>query len=162
MHWLYLSLCGIFVSIKQEFHWNWDAAYISEVSRDVQWTSSVFSPVETLHLSHCLKNQLLGISWWSSDQDSALSLPRAWVWFLIGELRSYKLQGMAKKKKKLVRFIIHIIMTILHRLKCTHFKTALWCILTNIYTSAAITTIKLANILYFLKPSFCPFAGSLS
>ena len=29
-----------------------------------------------------------------------LSLPRVWVQYLVGKLRSYKLSGTAKKKKK--------------------------------------------------------------
>lgn len=39
-----------------------------------------------------------GSPWWSSGQDSALSLPRMQIQSLIEELKSYKLHGMAKKK----------------------------------------------------------------
>ena len=38
--------------------------------------------------------------WWSSGQGSAVSLLRALVQFLVGELRSHKLPILAKKKKK--------------------------------------------------------------
>ena len=41
-----------------------------------------------------------GILWWSRDQDSALSLPWLGVQFLVRGLRSCKLHGKAKKKKK--------------------------------------------------------------
>ena len=37
----------------------------------------------------------------ASSQDSVLSLPGVWVWFLVWELRSWKLQGKAKKMKVL-------------------------------------------------------------
>ena len=43
-----------------------------------------------------------GILWWSRDQDSALSLPWLGVQFLVRGLRSCKLHGTAKKKKKKV------------------------------------------------------------
>ena len=45
-------------------------------------------------------DEKMGIPWWSSDWDSAFSLPRAQVQSLVGELRSQKLRGMAKKKKE--------------------------------------------------------------
>ena len=41
-----------------------------------------------------------GDSWKSSGEDSKVSLLRALVQFLIGELRIHMLQGAAKKKKK--------------------------------------------------------------
>ena len=41
-----------------------------------------------------------GIPWLSSGLDSAFSLPRAKVCFLVGELKSHRLRGVAKKKKK--------------------------------------------------------------
>ena len=41
---------------------------------------------------------VLGIPWRSSGQDSMLSLPRAWVLSLVGELRSHKLYQKKKKK----------------------------------------------------------------
>ena len=40
------------------------------------------------------------LPWRSSGQGSALSLLRALVQFLVGELRSHKLPILAKKKKK--------------------------------------------------------------
>ena len=39
-------------------------------------------------------------SWEFPGQDSILLLQRTQVWSLVGELRSHKLNGMAKKKKK--------------------------------------------------------------
>ena len=43
----------------------------------------------------------VGIPWRSSGWDSAISLPpRAWVWSLVGELRSCKLCKVAKKEEK--------------------------------------------------------------
>ena len=39
------------------------------------------------------------LPWWSSGQGSALSLLKALVQFLVGELRSHKLPILAKKKK---------------------------------------------------------------
>ena len=47
-----------------------------------------------------IKKQKQGIPWRSSQWDSALSLPRARVQFLVGELRSCKPHSTAKKKKK--------------------------------------------------------------
>ena len=43
-----------------------------------------------------------GIPWWSSSQDSVLSLPRAQVQSLVGELGSHKpcICSTTKKKKK--------------------------------------------------------------
>ena len=46
------------------------------------------------------KYEIVVIPWWSSGQASVLSLPRAWVQSLVGELRSRKPRGVAKKKKK--------------------------------------------------------------
>ena len=40
------------------------------------------------------------VPWWSSGWDSTLSLPRAGVQSLVQELRSLKLHGQKKKKKK--------------------------------------------------------------
>ena len=40
-----------------------------------------------------------GIPWWSSGQDSALSLPKFWIQSLVRKLRSYKPCGIARKKK---------------------------------------------------------------
>ena len=40
-----------------------------------------------------------GVSWRSSGWDSVLSLPRAQVQPLVGELRSQKLYGVTKKKQ---------------------------------------------------------------
>lgn len=37
---------------------------------------------------------------WSSGKDPVLSLPRVWVGSLVGELRSHKPQGAAKKTKQ--------------------------------------------------------------
>ena len=42
---------------------------------------------------------LLGILWWSRGQDSVLSLTGSWARYLVGELRSCKPRGEAKKKK---------------------------------------------------------------
>ena len=39
------------------------------------------------------------IPWWSSAKYAMLSLSRAWVRFLIGELRSHKPHSITKKKK---------------------------------------------------------------
>ena len=39
------------------------------------------------------------LPWWSSGQGSAVSLLRALVQFLVGELRSHKLPILAKKRK---------------------------------------------------------------
>ena len=44
-----------------------------------------------------LKIHIVGIPWRSSGWDSAFSLPRAWVQSLVGELRSHKPRGAAKK-----------------------------------------------------------------
>ena len=41
------------------------------------------------------------LPWRSSGSDSALPLQGPWVWSLVGELRSHKPQGAAKKKKRL-------------------------------------------------------------
>ena len=46
-----------------------------------------------------IKIGLPGIPWWSSGQDSLISLPRAQVRSLVGILRSYKPRGADKKKK---------------------------------------------------------------
>ena len=43
--------------------------------------------------------QKLGIPWRSSGWDSALSLPRAWVQSLVGELRSCEPCGPATEKE---------------------------------------------------------------
>lgn len=40
-----------------------------------------------------------GISWWSSGQESVLSLTRAWLQSLVGELRSHKASHTARKEK---------------------------------------------------------------
>ena len=40
-----------------------------------------------------------GLPWWSSGWDSMIPLQGAWVWSLVGELRSHMLCGVAKKKK---------------------------------------------------------------
>ena len=47
------------------------------------------------------KKSLLGIPWWSSGQDSVLSLPRARVRSLVGELdpTSRKAQSLSPSKK---------------------------------------------------------------
>ena len=42
----------------------------------------------------------LGIPWWSSGEDSIISLPRAQIQSLVGELRSHKLCGMGEKNLK--------------------------------------------------------------
>ena len=42
---------------------------------------------------------MLGIPWYSRGQDSTLSLPKAWVQSLVGELRSHRLQDATKEKK---------------------------------------------------------------
>ena len=43
------------------------------------------------------KMKVMGIPWQSSGSEFTLPLPEAWVWTLVGELRSCKLRGMAKK-----------------------------------------------------------------
>ena len=40
-----------------------------------------------------------GIPWWSSGQDSVLSLPKVQIQSLVRKLRSYKPCGMAREKK---------------------------------------------------------------
>ena len=45
------------------------------------------------------KTYLEGIPWQSSGWESALSLPRAWVQSLVGELKSHKPRSTAKKEK---------------------------------------------------------------
>ena len=54
---------------------------------------------------------MVGIPWQSSGQDSTLSLLRAWVLPLVGELRSCKLcgAGHGKKKKKSEEFFPELI-----------------------------------------------------
>ena len=42
----------------------------------------------------------MGIPWWSSGLDVVLSLPKAQVQSLVGELRYGKPRGMDKKNKK--------------------------------------------------------------
>ena len=51
-------------------------------------------------LNMCLRMSFRGIPWWSSGQESVLSLPRARVQSLVRELRFHKLRGAAEKKKK--------------------------------------------------------------
>ena len=46
----------------------------------------------------CLRTVLQGIPWQSSGWDSALPLLRAWVQFLVRELRSHKPQVKDKKQ----------------------------------------------------------------
>ena len=43
---------------------------------------------------------LLGIPWQSSGYHSVLSLLRAWVQFLVRELRSNKVPGVAKQQQQ--------------------------------------------------------------
>ena len=43
---------------------------------------------------------LLGFPWWSGGWDSALSLLRAWVRSLVGDLRSHKSPDAAKKQQQ--------------------------------------------------------------
>ena len=38
----------------------------------------------------------MGLPWWSGGEDSKLSLPRAQVQFLVGDLRFHKSSGTAK------------------------------------------------------------------
>ena len=38
--------------------------------------------------------------WWSSSKDSVFPMQGVWVWSLIGELRSHRLQDTAKKTKQ--------------------------------------------------------------
>ena len=47
---------------------------------------------------YVFKSGTEGNSWWSSDQDSLLSLPKARVSSVVGEVRSHKLQKKEKKK----------------------------------------------------------------
>ena len=47
-----------------------------------------------------IKTVVKGISWGSSGQDSTLSVPRAQVQSLVGELRAHKPCGKAKTEKK--------------------------------------------------------------
>ena len=47
-----------------------------------------------------IQKKILAIPWRSSGQDSALSLPTAWVQSLVRELRFRKLRGPAKNKRK--------------------------------------------------------------
>ena len=55
-----------------------------------------YATVVSLFLdSHNQKMRPLGIPWLSSHQDFMLSLLRAKVWSLVGELRSHKPHGMA-------------------------------------------------------------------
>ena len=35
-----------------------------------------------------IRNEALGLPWWSHSEDVALPLQRAWVWSVVGELRS--------------------------------------------------------------------------
>ena len=46
-----------------------------------------------------LKLNIQGLPWWPNGWDSALPLQRAWVWFLVRELRSHILRCGKKKKK---------------------------------------------------------------
>ena len=50
------------------------------------------------------------IPWWPNGQDSMLSLPRAWVWFLVRELRTHKPGGVEEKKNLSVWFQNHAIL----------------------------------------------------
>ena len=45
-----------------------------------------------------------GLPWLSSDQDSVLPMQGAWVWSLVGELRSCMLHSLAKKKKSQMHY----------------------------------------------------------
>ena len=58
-----------------------------------------FTEEEICVANQCIK-KFSGLPWWSSGQDSVLSLQRSWVPSLVGELRSPKLCGAAKKRKK--------------------------------------------------------------
>ena len=70
--------------------------------------NKLFSPQSSTQLSKLfvmlssiyVKTRMRGIPWWSSGQGSTLPLQGAWVRSLVGELRSCKLRGKAKKKKK--------------------------------------------------------------
>ena len=57
----------------------------------------------------CVANQHIkkfsGLPWCSSCYDSVLSLQRSWVPSLVGELRSPRLCGAAKKKEKRLNLI---------------------------------------------------------
>ena len=53
------------------------------------------------NLKRNYENNFMGIPWWSSGQDSSLSLPRVRVQSLVGELRSREPRGQKKKKKKI-------------------------------------------------------------
>ena len=49
-----------------------------------------------------------GIPWWSSKGDSLLLLPREWVQTLVGELKSSKPNGAAKKRIKTKKSLIFL------------------------------------------------------
>ena len=49
--------------------------------------------------SQAFENQVWGIPWWPSGQDSVLSLLRAWVQPLLREVRSYKRRGQKNIQK---------------------------------------------------------------
>ena len=51
-----------------------------------------------------VKNAFREIPWWSSDSDSALSLPRTLVLSLVEELRSHKPRSLGGKKLYLVHW----------------------------------------------------------
>ena len=61
---------------------------------------NIFKPLNSYCCFAFQKAIIQEIPWRSSGEDLALSLTRARVQSLVGELRSHKLHGVAKKKKK--------------------------------------------------------------
>ena len=57
-------------------------------------------PMAETEFSYNLRNDREGLPCWSSGQHSSLSLPRAWIQSLVGELRFCRSHSVDKKKKK--------------------------------------------------------------
>ena len=55
-----------------------------------------------------VKKQQLGIPWWSSGYNSTLSVLRAWILSLVGEIRSHKTHSTAKGEKTIKMIVIFI------------------------------------------------------
>ena len=53
-------------------------------------------------VARCIKNIAVGFPWWSSGGYFELSLPGAWVWSLVGKLRSHKLCCGKKKGRNAI------------------------------------------------------------
>ena len=64
-----------------------------------------------------IRDKIQGIPWWSSGQDSVLSLLRAWVQSLVWELRSHEPSGTAKKTKTKMKYMPMVLKNSLSNIK---------------------------------------------